>query len=779
MIRVKPKPAPSSTRSSTKTKSTNSQKQSSGSKGGAPSVDTNPNIHRDRAKRWGTNPWVAEWFANAVEYMKDAKAQKDFEAWVKKNYPSEEASRILIECKDPPVKRCGASTGNAKMWNSAAFELVNEDAAFEGVSDTAMKQYHRFTSANMLVEPERKAPAISRKRSELSSKWLVRREESLLNGCQVPDIDWVEARRIAISQLDEITYTYEAWHKDFEYFMTSVIERSKSTVPVPQALPMMHDPRFRDRQLRLDAYRSKLQLFHLGRAHWTLAVSLLEELEQRGLRKTPEIEAAYRTEPRLKWRLVGMAAMTVTFASKIASRTEQVLAALPAFSKYFKRYRTAQGVLCVDVDYAYIRDHPYPRNSIDELIVQVCSSRSVFTLDQALTPFKDYLNKFPQEALKFDDVAWHIIGEYIVVSHFVQEICISPFGRRLHEAATESRSLSGPYLDLVFDEVAFMKRLSLSISSYHDHEPWNYGRCRGIAEAMYEAWGSVVFNPGLKGSIIEFYTLKMHSPSQFEALNLNLSLDTLFNMSWFEDDEWLWEKAKEFDRPGKENEGRMAKLFGLYHVKEGDFPAWWNRTMSPPEERPKSEVTLEETPSKPVETHFVSSIPVAGPLDSAVQSGHAYAIGSSNGDSAKLKVKTRPAVSVQAEQSDEELKAEEEEEVSLPEFLPTNFKLPKKIHKTFQRILEKDEDTNLPPDAPKKGQVRWEDFEKAMKRVGFDVVQTAGSSVRFDPPAKMARPISFHRPHPDSLLNPVMIKWIGSRLNRCYGWTTATFLLSG
>lgn len=35
-----------------------------------------------------------------------------------------------------------------------------------------------------------------------------------------------------------------------------------------------------------------------------------------------------------------------------------------------------------------------------------------------------------------------------------------------------------------------------------------------------------------------------------------------------------------------------------------------------------------------------------------------------------------------------------------------------------------------------------------MKRLGFAVVQTAGSSVRFDPPAQTARPITFHRVRP-------------------------------
>ncbi|KAJ7891267.1 hypothetical protein B0H14DRAFT_2688386 [Mycena olivaceomarginata] len=48
------------------------------------------------------------------------------------------------------------------------------------------------------------------------------------------------------------------------------------------------------------------------------------------------------------------------------------------------------------------------------------------------------------------------------------------------------------------------------------------------------------------------------------------------------------------------------------------------------------------------------------------------------------------------------------------------------------------------------GQIRWGDFERPMKRIGFEITQTAGSSVRFDPPAKSARPIT---PSASSRLN--------------------------
>lgn len=99
-----------------------------------------------------------------------------------------------------------------------------------------------------------------------------------------------------------------------------------------------------------------------------------------------------------------------------------------------------------------------------------------------------------------------------------------------------------------------------------------------------------------------------------------------------------------------------------------------------------------------------------------------------------------------------------EPEIELPEVMLLEFKIGKKIVKIFHRTLELDPTEVESVDGPQKGQVRWEDFERAMKRVGFSVCQTTGSSVRFDPPAKTARPITFHRPQPKSVLEPHLIK---------------------
>jgi len=53
---------------------------------------------------------------------------------------------------------------------------------------------------------------------------------------------------------------------------------------------------------------------------------------------------------------------------------------------------------------------------------------------------------------------------------------------------------------------------------------------------------------------------------------------------------------------------------------------------------------------------------------------------------------------------------------------------------------------------------------------------TAGSSVRFDPPSSQDRPITFHKPHPDSTIPYKMLLGFRKRLAKHYGWTEAQFI---
>ncbi|KAL1736146.1 hypothetical protein EV714DRAFT_242551 [Schizophyllum commune] len=68
--------------------------------------------------------------------------------------------------------------------------------------------------------------------------------------------------------------------------------------------------------------------------------------------------------------------------------------------------------------------------------------------------------------------------------------------------------------------------------------------------------------------------------------------------------------------------------------------------------------------------------------------------------------------------------------------------------------------------------MKWENFVKIMVEMGFDYdPSTAGSSVRFIPKDQRDKPITFHKPHPDPTIHPVMLRDFAKKLQRHYGWT--------
>ncbi|OBZ65580.1 hypothetical protein A0H81_14411 [Grifola frondosa] len=93
----------------------------------------------------------------------------------------------------------------------------------------------------------------------------------------------------------------------------------------------------------------------------------------------------------------------------------------------------------------------------------------------------------------------------------------------------------------------------------------------------------------------------------------------------------------------------------------------------------------------------------------------------------------------------------------------------RKLPEVLRQYLDSDDEPADPN--VKKGHLKWADFEKAMSALGFQVKQSAGSSVRFDPSDRIGgHPITFHRPHPDPVLNPHLIRRVGYRLRRRFGW---------
>ncbi|TFY80469.1 hypothetical protein EWM64_g3543 [Hericium alpestre] len=74
--------------------------------------------------------------------------------------------------------------------------------------------------------------------------------------------------------------------------------------------------------------------------------------------------------------------------------------------------------------------------------------------------------------------------------------------------------------------------------------------------------------------------------------------------------------------------------------------------------------------------------------------------------------------------------------------------------------------------------MKWEHFVQMMLDMGFTYDgSTAGSSVRFDPPpGTEVRSISFHKPHPDPTIHPVMLKKFSKKLQEYYGWSEDVFM---
>ncbi|KAJ6281928.1 hypothetical protein J3E71DRAFT_362053 [Bipolaris maydis] len=107
------------------------------------------------------------------------------------------------------------------------------------------------------------------------------------------------------------------------------------------------------------------------------------------------------------------------------------------------------------------------------------------------------------------------------------------------------------------------------------------------------------------------------------------------------------------------------------------------------------------------------------------------------------------------------------------ENVPQVFMLDKralKVMKTLFHVPQFDHD-----DLPKG--VKWHEFKRAMAHIGFAVEKLQGSAWQFTPGESLhvRRAIQFHEPHPVSDITYIMAKRFGRRLERVYGWNSASF----
>lgn len=77
---------------------------------------------------------------------------------------------------------------------------------------------------------------------------------------------------------------------------------------------------------------------------------------------------------------------------------------------------------------------------------------------------------------------------------------------------------------------------------------------------------------------------------------------------------------------------------------------------------------------------------------------------------------------------------------------------------------------------------KWQHFLDAMVDAGFFITQASGSAVSFRLTSQQddfqcldAGSIAFHRPHPDPVIDPVMLRAMGKRLRKWFGWSRDIF----
>ncbi|KAJ6497109.1 hypothetical protein C8R47DRAFT_1113871 [Mycena vitilis] len=704
-------------------------------------------VHAVRAKKWETNSFLAEWLANAAAHCQTREGKRAFEAWLVVEYGKDVARQKLLDCRKPPQKRFGLpKLGNHKLFNCAAVEF--------GISDEAMQQYHLFTASENLCVPPRTKPAPRRKRGETSTEWLARRHDALLAGCKAPDIDWRIARVLAVSEFDKARDTYEIWHTDVMTFLDPMLKLAPTTLISPEI--KVGSPE--ERIYRLDyAFRASLHTVTLSHMSWGHAVDLFEELDRRGLTTTSAIERAYQKDSALMWRLVTCLCNISYLYGHLWERFTEVMSWSEYYRPYFKRYRTLSGESRIEINHAYLKQVGGYATPMDNLIIEAIHTDAFWQVAFYDNLLK-WLDKSPSEASKFSTEAYEVMGDVAIASEFKAQMFDSAFGQRLMKFA-ESKDEQCRKDPNFMSNTTFIDPSQIRWLGRTSND-WAYART--INRSLGMTWLMTTNQTSFTGFFMRCVPWPTSGPEREK-------LPFIFDDLWRLVDYTLWESSKMLDRP--DAKGTVARKFGLFNPADSERPTCVGKVIKKAGAEAVERLQL-RLKAKRVPEPSPANLPPASEPTAAV-SGHAY-VTETQHLRAKEKVKTKGTAVPEVPVANGE--AEEDEEEVLPEILPTEFKLGKKILKVFHRILQApDSPEDQGDDGPRMGQIRWAEFERAMKRIGFGVAQTAGSSVRFDPPAKLAHPISFHRPHPDSILTPIMLRWIGARLNRCYGWTTATF----
>ena len=77
---------------------------------------------------------------------------------------------------------------------------------------------------------------------------------------------------------------------------------------------------------------------------------------------------------------------------------------------------------------------------------------------------------------------------------------------------------------------------------------------------------------------------------------------------------------------------------------------------------------------------------------------------------------------------------------------------------------------------PSQGRLDWQDLLAAMVDAGCSALHSGGSAVTFQDEKNKKGSIVLHKPHPETTIDHIMLKTIGKRLTKWFGWVEDTFI---
>jgi hypothetical protein len=117
-------------------------------------------------------------------------------------------------------------------------------------------------------------------------------------------------------------------------------------------------------------------------------------------------------------------------------------------------------------------------------------------------------------------------------------------------------------------------------------------------------------------------------------------------------------------------------------------------------------------------------------------------------------------------------------ELVSPEEISRRYVVDKRTYKVFKTLFHVPADEL--GDVPRA--VKWDEFKRAMARIGFAVEKLPGCAWKFTPTAAMdldvQRGIHFNEPHPEDEIPYNTARRFERRLSRAYGWSGRSFELA-